>query len=195
MFGFVQAAEKRFGQVDILVTNAGGPPPTRLKDTTSQQWRDALEANLLSCVNLVRAALPGVISRRWGRILAIASVSVKQPVPDIILSNTARSGIAGFMKSLANEAAPHGVLANVLCPGYTRTAGLVELVAGSAPAAGSGVRHRREPEGWRGDPGWRGFRAEDFSEGQALLAEGLHGGQGLACLGAGRPDARKVVPV
>ena len=138
-FGFVRAAEERFGQVDILVTNAGGPPPTRLKDTTPEQWRDALAANLLSCVNLVRAALPGMTSRRWGRILAIASVSVKQPVPDIILSNTARSGIAGFMKSLANEAAPHGVLANVLCPGYTRTARLVELADHIAAKRGCAV--------------------------------------------------------
>ena len=127
--GFVRAAEERFGQVDILVTNAGGPPPTRLQDTTPQQWRDALEANLLSCVNLVRAALPGMISRRWGRILAIASVSVKQPVPDIILSNTARSGIAGFMKSLAN----------VLCPGFTRTARLVELADHVAAKRGCSV--------------------------------------------------------
>ncbi len=127
--GFVRAAEARFGQVDILVTNAGGPPPTRLRNTTPDEWKAALDENLLSCVHLVRAALPGMIERRWGRILAIASVSVKQPVPDIILSNTARAGIAGFMKSLATEAAPHGVLANVLCPGYTRTARLEELAA------------------------------------------------------------------
>lgn len=135
--GFVRAAEAEFGQVDILVTNAGGPPPTRLANTTREEWKRALDENLLSCVHLVRAALPGMRERRWGRILAIASVSVKQPVPDIILSNTARAGIAGFMKSLANEAAPYGVLANVLCPGFTRTDRLTELAAHLAETRGT----------------------------------------------------------
>ena len=168
-FGFVRAAGERFGQVDILVTNAGGPPPTRLKDTTPQQWRDALEQNLLSCVNLARAALPGMISRRWGRIIAIASVSVKQPVPDIILSNTARSGIAGFMKSLANEAAPHGVLANVLCPGYTRTARLVELADHLAATRGCSVEEVYAE--WSADiPLGRVGEPEEFGAAAAFLA-------------------------
>ncbi len=167
--GFVRAAEDRFGQVDILVTNAGGPPPTRLRDTTPEQWRSAIEENLLSCVHLVRAALPGMTRRRWGRILAIASVSVKQPVPDIILSNTARSGIAGFMKSVANEAAPHGVLANVLCPGYTRTDRLVELADQLAKA-------RRVPAAavyaeWAADiPLGRVGEPEEFGAAAAFLA-------------------------
>lgn len=132
--GFVRAAEARFGRVDILVTNAGGPPPTGLDDAAPAEWRRALDENLLSCVHLVRAALPGMRERRWGRILAIASVSVKQPVPDLILSNTARAGIAGFIKSVADEAGPYGVLANVLCPGFTRTDRLVELAAHRAEA-------------------------------------------------------------
>ncbi len=167
--GFVRAAADRFGRVDILVTNAGGPPPTRLGDTTPEQWRRALEENLLSCVHLVRAALPGMISRRWGRILAIASVSVKQPVPDLILSNTARSGIAGFMKSLANEAAPHGVLANVLCPGYTRTARLVELAGGLA--ASRGVPVEAVYAEWAADiPLGRVGEPEEFGAAAAFLA-------------------------
>lgn len=165
----VRAAEARFGAVDILVTNAGGPPPTRLRDTTPEQWRSALEQNLLSCVHLVRAALPGMIERRWGRILAIASVSVKQPVPDIILSNTARSGIAGFMKSLANEAAPHGVLANVLCPGYTRTARLVELA--DHLAARRGVPVEEVYAEWSADiPLGRVGEPEEFGAAAAFLA-------------------------
>ena len=166
---FVRAAEERFGKVDILVTNAGGPPPTRLRDTTPEQWKSALEENLLSCVHLVRAALPGMISRRWGRILAIASVSVKQPVPDIILSNTARSGIAGFMKSLANEAAPHGVLANVLCPGYTRTARLVELADHLAATRGAPVAEVYAA--WAADiPMGRVGEPEEFAAAAAFLA-------------------------
>ena len=166
---FVHAAEDRFGAVDILVTNAGGPPPTRLKDTTPNDWRRALEQNLLSCVHLVRAALPGMIARRWGRILAIASVSVKQPVPDIILSNTARSGVAGFMKSVSNEAAPHGVLANVLCPGYTRTARLVELA--SRLAEKRGVPEREIYDAWAADiPLGRVGEPEEFGAAAAFLA-------------------------
>ncbi len=166
---FVRAAESRFGQVDILVTNAGGPPPTRLRDTTPQEWEDALGQNLLSCVHLVRAALPGMISRRWGRILAIASVSVKQPVPDIILSNTARAGIAGFMKSLANEAAPYGVLANVLCPGFTRTARLVELA--EHLAAKDGVATDEIYARWSRDiPAGRVGEPEEFAAAAAFLA-------------------------
>ena len=167
--GFVRAAEERFGRVDILVTNAGGPPPTRLRDTTPDDWRRALEENLLSCVNLVRAALPGMIARRWGRILAIASVSVKQPVPDIILSNTARSGVAGFMKSVANEAAPRNVLANVLCPGYTRTARLVELA--SHLASKRGVPEQEIYDAWAADiPLGRVGEPEEFGAAAAFLA-------------------------
>ena len=167
--GFVRAAEDRFGRVDILVTNAGGPPPTRLRETTPEQWTAALDENLLSCVHLVRAALPGMIEQGWGRILAIASVSVKQPVPDIILSNTARSGIAGFMKSVANEAAPHGVLANVLCPGYTRTDRLVELADHLAKARGVPVSEVYAE--WSEDiPLGRVGEPEEFAAAAAFLA-------------------------
>ena len=167
--GFAAAAEDRFGAVDILVTNAGGPPPTRLADTTAGEWRRALKQNLLSCVHLVRAALPGMIARRWGRILAIASVSVKQPVPDIILSNTARAGVAGFVKSVANEAAPHGVLANVLCPGYTRTDRLVELAAHLARKRG--VPEQVIYDTWAADiPLGRVGEPEEFGAAAAFLA-------------------------
>lgn len=167
--GFVRAAEQRFGSVDILITNAGGPPPTRLRNTTPEEWKAALDQNLLSCVHLVRAALPGMIERRWGRILAIASVSVKQPVPDIILSNTARAGIAGFMKSLATEAAPHGVLANVLCPGYTRTARLEQLAAHLS--ATRGVSEEEIYAGWSADiPLGRVGEPEEFGAVAAFLA-------------------------
>ena len=108
-------------------------------------------------------------SRRWGRIIAIASVSVKQPVPDIILSNTARSGIAGFMKSLANEAAPHGVLANVLCPGYTRTARLVELADHIAATRGGSVDDVYAE--WSADiPLGRVGEPEEFGAAAAFLA-------------------------
>ncbi len=167
--GFVHAAEERFGKVDILVTNTGGPPPMRLPSTTPELWREALDQILLSTVHLVRAATPGMCERRWGRILAIASVSVKQPVPDIILSNTARAGIAGFIKSVADEVAPFGVLANVLCPGYTRTDRLVEIAEHIAKR-----RNIPEPEiyrEWAADiPLGRVGEPEEFGAVAAFLA-------------------------
>ncbi len=167
--GFVRAAEARFGKVDILVTNTGGPPPMRLPATTAAIWKDALEQILLSTVHLVRAAVPGMRERGWGRIVAIASVSVKQPVPDIILSNTARSGVAGFIKSVADEAAPDGVLANVLCPGYTRTDRLVEIA--SHIAARRGIPEADVYGEWARDiPLGRVGEPEEFGAVAAFLA-------------------------
>ena len=167
--GFVRAAEAHFGKVDILVTNTGGPPPMRLPATTPELWREALDQILLSTVHLVRAAVPGMCERRWGRILAIASVSVKQPVPDIILSNTARTGIAGFIKSVANEVASSGVLANVLCPGYTRTDRLVEIA--EHIAARREIPEAAVYEEWAADiPLGRVGEPEEFGAVAAFLA-------------------------
>ncbi|TDI34589.1 MAG: SDR family oxidoreductase [Acidobacteria bacterium] len=123
----VDAATERFGRIDILVANAGGPPTSRFETTDLEAWRQGLELNLLSTIHLCRAVVPGMRERRSGRIVAIASISVKQPVDGLILSNTVRSGVVGLMKSLSNELAPHGIGVNVACPGYTKTDRLVDL--------------------------------------------------------------------
>ena len=123
----VDAATERFEHIDILVANAGGPPASRFETTDVEAWRQGLELNLLSTIHLCRAVVPGMRERRSGRIVAIASISVKQPVDGLILSNTARSAVVGLMKSLSNELAPYGIGVNVACPGYTRTDRLVDL--------------------------------------------------------------------
>lgn len=122
----------RWGMLNILVTNAGGPPAGYLEDFTADNWRAALELNLLSTINLCRHALPHL--RRaarepngLARILMITSISAKQPIPNLYLSNAARAGVQGFAKSLAEELGPEGITVNTLLPGYTRTERLQEL--------------------------------------------------------------------
>jgi 3-oxoacyl-[acyl-carrier protein] reductase len=133
----VAAALAAFGRIDILVTNAGGPPPGPFEQHTREDWRRAVELNLDSVVNLARAALPGMKERRWGRILNVTSIAVKQPVDNLILSNAVRAAVTGFARSLANEVAPFNVTVNNLMPGYTRTERLETLAAANAKAKGT----------------------------------------------------------
>jgi 3-oxoacyl-[acyl-carrier protein] reductase len=124
---WVSAAKERFGRVDVLVANAGGPPASRFETTGLDDWTKGIELSLISTILLCRAVVPEMKSQRSGRIVAITSISVKQPVDGLILSNTARAGVVGLMKTLANELGPFGIGVNVVCPGYTRTDRLVEL--------------------------------------------------------------------
>jgi len=124
---FVQAAYARFGRIDICVANAGGPPAKRFEQTTLEDWQAALDLNFLSTLSFAREVLPLMREQRWGRFLAITSVSVRQPIDGLILSNAVRSGTAGLMKSLAAEYAPYNVLVNNVCPGYTATERLKAL--------------------------------------------------------------------
>lgn len=130
----VDAAIARFGRVDILVTNAGGPPPGPFESHTPEAWDKAVALTLGSVVNLVRAALPGMKTRRWGRILNVTSIAVKQPVDSLILSNSVRAAVTGFARTLANEVAPFNITVNNLLPGYTRTERLDQLAAANAAA-------------------------------------------------------------
>lgn len=118
---FVQAALARFGRIDICVANAGGPPAKRFEQASLEDWKSALDLNFLSTLSLAREVLPLMREQRWGRFLAITSVSVRQPIDGLILSNAVRSGTAGLIKSLALEYAPFNVLVNNVCPGYTAT--------------------------------------------------------------------------
>jgi 3-oxoacyl-[acyl-carrier protein] reductase len=115
------------GRLDILVCNAGGPPPAPFRDQPADAWQRALELNLLSTIHLARAAVPIMRKRQWGRIICLTSVAAKQPLPGLILSTTARAGVLGFAKSLADEVAPDGITVNVICPGYIATERVVEL--------------------------------------------------------------------
>lgn len=123
----VDAGIERFGRIDILVTNAGGPPAGRFEQLTHEQWEQAIRLTLLSAVELTRQVLPGMKERRWGRILNITSIAVKQPVENLLLSNSLRAGLTGFARTLANEVAADGITVNNVLPGYTRTERLDEL--------------------------------------------------------------------
>jgi 3-oxoacyl-[acyl-carrier protein] reductase len=136
----IEGAEKAFGQVDILVTNTGGPPSGPFESHTAEVWREAIERNFESVVNLVRAALPGMKERGWGRILNVTSISVKQPVAGLILSNSIRAGVTGFARTVANEAAPFGVTVNNILPGFTRTERLVDLAEAISKREGGSVQ-------------------------------------------------------
>lgn len=124
---FVEATIRRFGRVDICVTNAGGPPAKKFEDTSVEDWRAAVDLNFMSTVYFARAVLPRMKEQRWGRLIAISSVAVLQPVDGLILSNAARSAVRGLVKSLSNEYGPYNVLVNNVCPGYTATERLKKL--------------------------------------------------------------------
>lgn len=127
-------ANDELGGVDILVTNVGGPPAGRFAEHSPEVWRNAFQQNLESVLNLTRGVLPGMQERGWGRILNITSIAVKQPVDQLILSNSMRAAVTGFARSLANEVASCGITVNNVMPGYTRTERLEELAESSAAA-------------------------------------------------------------
>ncbi len=118
----VAEAEEALGSgIDILITNAGGPPPGDFSSTDVSAYASALDLNLISVVAMCKAAVPGMQKRGWGRVLAITSISVRQPIPNIMLSNTARAGATGFLKTLALEVAKDGVTVNSIQPGFHAT--------------------------------------------------------------------------
>ena len=133
----VARAVAEFGRLDILVANAGGPPPGGVDDFEPAAYRDALQVNLMSTVQLTLAALPAMRRNRWGRIVAITSVSVKQPIDGLLLSNVARPGVVGFIKTISRDLAAEGILCNVVAPGYIHTARVDSLVAEQAKARGT----------------------------------------------------------
>ena len=133
---FIGETVGAFGRLDILVTNTGGPPAGNFEATDALEWEKAYGSLLENVVHLVRAAVPHMKQAKWGRILNIASLSVKQPIDNLILSNTFRPAIAGLSKSLSKELGPHGILVNTICPGYTRTDRLEELAESRVKAAG-----------------------------------------------------------
>jgi 3-oxoacyl-[acyl-carrier protein] reductase len=136
----VAEATELMGGIDILVANAGGPPAGNFASTDLNAYLPAIQLNLLSTVAMCKAAVPAMCERGWGRVVAITSVSVRQPIAHLILSNTARAGLTGFLKTLALEVAANGVTVNSLQPGLHRTDRLVglytdpEAVAQSVPA-------------------------------------------------------------
>jgi 3-oxoacyl-[acyl-carrier protein] reductase len=130
---FVAAAEEALGGVDILVTNAGGPPPGNFASTALDAYPAAIDMNLLSVVAMCTAAVPAMQARGWGRVVAITSLAVRQPMANLILSNTARAGATGFLKTLAREVADDGVTVNSVQPGSHWTKRIQTLYPGGRP--------------------------------------------------------------
>jgi len=135
----VEATEEKFGRIDILVNNTGGPPSTTFMETAVEQWRDAVDLLLMSVVNTCSEVIPFMIERNWGRIINMTSFAAKQPAERLILSNTLRAGILGLTKTLSNELAEHGILVNAVCPGWTMTKRVEELAATRAKESGRSV--------------------------------------------------------
>ncbi|WP_426573294.1 SDR family oxidoreductase [Aquihabitans sp. McL0605] len=132
---FVDRALDGLGGLDILVPNAGGPPPGNFASTPMEAYLPAIELNLLSTVAMCQAAVPAMTPQGWGRITAITSHSVRQPVAGLILSNTARAGVTGFLKTLAGEIARHGITVNSVQPGLHATDRLLSLHGGDVEGA------------------------------------------------------------
>ncbi len=165
----VREVSEVFGSIEILVCNAGGPPAGMHHEFSMDDYRSALELNLLSTVNLCYEALPGMKDRRWGRIIAITSVAAKQPLENLILSNTARAGVLGFIKTLSNQVAQFGITVNSLCPGYTKTERVEEL-AKKFVADGKGSEEDFYDKLLESIPAGRIGTPEEFAMAAAFLA-------------------------
>ena len=146
---FVATVAAQFGSVDICVTNAGGPPAKGFLAATLEEWQRALEANFLSTVYFAREVIPHMQRKRWGRIITLTSITTKQPVADLVLSNAVRAAVVGLVKSLANEFGKDGILVNNVGPGFTATDRLKDLA--KTRASSSGKSEQELFDGWAAD--------------------------------------------
>jgi 3-oxoacyl-[acyl-carrier protein] reductase len=155
---FVRDARAALGGLDILVTNAGGPPPGNFASTAVAAYPAALELNLMSVIAMCKEAVPALQAQKWGRVVAITSIAVATPLPNLILSNTARAGATGFLKTLAREVAKDGVTVNSVLPGVHDTE-RVQALRGDSRIA----------DMTRGIPAGRLGTAEEFGHVVAFL--------------------------
>jgi 3-oxoacyl-[acyl-carrier protein] reductase len=181
----VNAALEEFGRLDIMVTNAGGPPPGEFLDFTAQDWERASQLTLMSAVRLCYAAAPVMRDQGSGSILAMTSVTVKQPLANLVLSNSLRLGVTGLVKTLADELAPFGIRVNALCPGWTRTERVDQLLADRAQrndtspeeeaariAAGIPLGRMGTPQEFAAAAAFLVSEAASFINGVSLLVDG-----------------------
>jgi len=165
----VATAVERLGGLDIVVHNAGGPPAGEFLAMTEEQWQKAFEQNLLSLVRVANAAVPEMKRAGGGRILTIASSSVKQPIPNLVLSNALRAGVWGLAKTMARELAPFGILVNVIAPGRIQTERIEELDAANAKRTGKPLEEIKK-ESVASIPMGRLGRPEELANLVAFLA-------------------------
>ncbi len=145
---FVRRTEQELGPVELLLLNAGGPPAGAFADLELADWEAAYRLTIESAVRLCRLVLPGMKERGWGRIVAVTSVAVLQPVENLVLSNVLRPAVQGLVKSLSDEAAPRGVTVNAVAPGFHATSAVERLIA--AKVAATGCSREDVIAGWTG---------------------------------------------
>jgi 3-oxoacyl-[acyl-carrier protein] reductase len=133
---FCSSVHRRFGRIDVCVTNAGGPPAKPFLETTMAEWDRAYQLNLRSIVSFAHAVLPHMQQHRWGRLITLTSMTVKQPVPELVLSNSVRAGVLGLVRSLASQFGPANITINNVGPGYTATDRVKELAESKAKTTG-----------------------------------------------------------
>jgi 3-oxoacyl-[acyl-carrier protein] reductase len=133
---FLQEVEQSLGEVDILVNNTGGPPPSTFEQISDEDWQNAFNSTMMSAIRLSRSLVPNMKKKEWGRIINISSVSVKTPVNGLFLSNSLRMGVLGWAKALADELAAHGITVNTVCPGYTRTERVEAILESQSSSSG-----------------------------------------------------------
>lgn len=133
---FVDEAAAHFGRIDILVNNAGGPPAGGFDDFTEADWQAAINLTLLSAQAMTRSALKPMREAGWGRVINMTSVSIKQPLPGLVLSNSIRAAVIGWAKSLADEVAAHHITVNNICPGWMKTGRVDQLLEHRATSGG-----------------------------------------------------------
>jgi 3-oxoacyl-[acyl-carrier protein] reductase len=171
---FVRSAIDHYGTLDILVNNAGGPPSKPFFEIDDNLWEFGFRLNLLSTILMTREAVPVMKAKRWGRIINMTSISVKQPIDGLILSNTIRSGVIGFAKSLSNELAPFNITVNNVCPGYTMTERVREV--STAVAAREGTTPEEIVKRWESEiPMGRLGRPEELAGLVAFLSSEVAG--------------------
>ena len=182
---FVESVAAKFGRIDICVTNAGGPPAKGFLATSLEDWKRAVDLNFLSVVYFIREVIPYMQKQHWGRIVTITSLTTKQPVADLVLSNAVRAAVVGLVKSLANEFGKDGILVNNVGPGYTATDRLKELA--KARSAALGKTEKEIFESWAADAPlkrvgeprelaetvvWLASERASYITGQTLLVDG-----------------------
>jgi 3-oxoacyl-[acyl-carrier protein] reductase len=182
---FVGATVAKFGSVDICVTNAGGPPAKGFLAASLEEWQKAVSANFLSVVYFAREVIPHMQRNHWGRVITITSITTKQPVPDLVLSNAVRAAVVGLVKSLANEFGKDGILVNNVGPGYTATDRLKDLA--KARSAAQGKPEKDFFDAWAADSAlkrvgqpreladtivWLASERASYITGQTILVDG-----------------------
>ena len=182
---FVSQVAQQFGGVDVCVTNAGGPPAKMFLSTTPEEWQSAVEMNFMSVIHFARNVLPLMQKKHWGRLVTITSMTVRQPVTDLIYSNAVRAGVLGLVKSLANEFGADGITVNNVGPGYTATDRLRQLITKRSLGLGIGeeefatrlaadvpMKRMAEPDEVADAIVWLASERASYITGQTLLVDG-----------------------